>query len=67
VIGLRRSQHDCDETSGGSNFGGGFGRRVVKIIAVPQASAVLATGLGGIFAIAAVRMGKRLGINVLNA
>jgi fibronectin-binding autotransporter adhesin len=60
-----------DDISGGSNFGGGtFVNNAnlnhwVTITAVPEASAFLTVGLGGIFAIAAVCMGKRLGVAVL--
>ncbi len=70
VIGLNRFQIDYDSTTGGSNFGGGSvgaGSHYVTITAVPEASAFLVIGLGGIFTIAAVRMGKRMGINVLKA
>ena len=70
VIGLNRFQIDYDATSGGSNFGGGSvgtGSHFVTITAVPEASTFLVMGLGGIFAFAAVRIGKRMGLNVLKA
>jgi fibronectin-binding autotransporter adhesin len=68
VIGLNRFEIDYDDTTGGSNFGGGSvgaGSHFVTITAVPEASTFLTIGLGGIFAIAAVWMSKRMGVNVL--
>jgi autotransporter-associated beta strand protein len=56
-----------DDPTGGSNFGGGTFANHVTITAVPEASTFIVIGLGGIFAFAAVRMGKRLGFNVLKA
>jgi autotransporter-associated beta strand protein len=70
VIGLNRFQIDYDNTTGGVNFGGGSvgaGSHFVTITAVPEASTFLTIGLGGIFAIAAVWMSKRVGINVLKS
>jgi fibronectin-binding autotransporter adhesin len=70
VIGLNRFEIDYDDTAGGSNFGGGSvgaGSHFVTITAVPEASTFLTIGLGGIFAIAAVWMSKRMGVNVLKA
>jgi hypothetical protein len=68
VIGLNRFQIDYDSTTGGTNFGGGSvgaGSHFVTITAVPEASAFLTVALGGIFAVAAVWMSKRLGVSVL--
>ena len=66
LIGSNRFAIRYDDPSGGANFGGGSlgaGSHYVTITAVPEASTFLIVGLGGIFAIAAVWMGKRLGIN----
>jgi autotransporter-associated beta strand protein len=68
VIGLNRFQIDYDNTTGGTNFGGGSvgaGSHFVTITAVPEASAFLTVALGGVFAIAAIWMSKRLGLSVL--
>jgi fibronectin-binding autotransporter adhesin len=72
VIGANRFYINYSDTTGGSNFGGGTygggsGPHYVTITAVPEASTFLTIGLGGIFAFAAVRLGKRMGINVLKA
>lgn len=70
VIGLNRFQIDYDSTVGGSNFTGGdlgAGSHYLTITAVPEAGAFLTVGLGGIFAIATVWMGKRMGINPLKS
>jgi len=70
VIGLNRFAIEYADTTGGANFGGGSvgaGSRFVTITAVPEASTFLTIGLGGIFAIAAVWMSKRMGVNVLKA
>jgi fibronectin-binding autotransporter adhesin len=70
VIGSNRYMIRYDDTTGGSNFGGGSvgpGSAFVTITAVPEASAFLTIGLGGIFAIAAVWIGRRMGVNVLKA
>jgi autotransporter-associated beta strand protein len=71
TIGANRFQIKYDDTTGGSNFGGGtygggVGPHYVTITAVPEASTVLIMGLGGVLAIAAARVGKRMGVNVLN-
>jgi fibronectin-binding autotransporter adhesin len=72
TLGLNRFQIDYDSTTGGSNFGGGtygggVGPHFVTITAVPEASAFLTVALGGIFAVAMLRMSKRLGVSVLKA
>jgi fibronectin-binding autotransporter adhesin len=73
TIGANRFFIKYNDTTGGSNFGGGsygFGSgqpHYVTITAVPEASTFLVIGLGGVFAFAAVRLGKRLGVKVLNA
>jgi fibronectin-binding autotransporter adhesin len=71
VIGLNRFEIDYDDTTGGSNFGGGSvvgaNTHFVTITAVPEASAFLTVALGGIFAVAAVWMSKRLRVSVLKA
>jgi hypothetical protein len=73
VIGSNRFAIKYNDTTGGTNFGGGtygFGSgqpHYVTITAVPEASTFLVIGLGGVFAFAAVRLGKRMGVNVLNA
>jgi fibronectin-binding autotransporter adhesin len=73
VIGANRFYINYSDTTGGSNFGGGsygFGSGLphyLTITAVPEASTFLTIGIGGIFAIAAVWMGKRMGLNVLKA
>ena len=53
-----------DDTPAGTVNGGAYGN-AVTLTAVPEASTFLVLGLGGVFAFAAVRMGKRLGVNVL--
>jgi hypothetical protein len=39
----------------------------VTITAVPEASTFFVIGLGGVFAFVAVRLGKRMGLDVLKA
>jgi fibronectin-binding autotransporter adhesin len=68
VIGSNRFYINYSDTTGGSNFGGGtygggIGPHYVTITAVPEASTFLTIGLGGVFALAAVWMGKRLGVS----
>lgn len=53
-----------DDTPAGS-LNGGSQPLAVTLTAVPEASTFLTIGLGGIFAIAAVWMGRRMGVNVL--
>jgi hypothetical protein len=65
TLGLNQWNIRNDDPSGGSNFGGGSHINHVTISAVPAASTFLVIGLGGVFAFAAVRLGKRLGVNVL--
>ncbi len=71
VIGSNRFAIKYNDTTGGTNFGGGtygFGSgqpHYVTITAVPEASAFLTVALGGIFAVAAVWMSKRMGVSVL--
>jgi fibronectin-binding autotransporter adhesin len=45
---------------------GGSYANAVTLTAVPEAGAFLIIGLGGVFAIGLVRMGKRCGISILN-
>jgi hypothetical protein len=52
-----------DDTPAGTVNGGAYAN-AVTLTAV--ASTFIVIGLGGVFAFAAVRMGKRMGINVLN-
>ena len=66
VIGSNRFAIEYADTTGGSNFGGGSvggGSHYVTITAVPESSAFLTMSLCGIFAVAAVWMGKRYGVN----
>jgi hypothetical protein len=71
TIGLNQFVIQYDDLVGGTNFGGGAygngtGHVTLTVSAVPEASTFLVIGLGGIFAFAAVRLGKRMGLNVLN-
>jgi hypothetical protein len=72
VLGSNTYQIRYDDTTGGTNFlggnyGGGIGPHFVTITAVPEASTLLTIGLGGIFAVAAVWMSKRMGVNILKS
>jgi autotransporter-associated beta strand protein len=53
-----------DDTPLGTVNGGAYAN-AVTLTAVPEASTFFVIGLGGIFTIAAVRMGKRLGVSLL--
>jgi fibronectin-binding autotransporter adhesin len=69
TIGSNRFAIRYDDPAGGSNFGGGAfgpGTGHVTLTAVPEASAFLTVGLGGIFAIAAICLSKRAGVSLLN-
>jgi autotransporter-associated beta strand protein len=69
TIGSNRFAIRYDDPTNGSNFTGdllGSGK-FVTITAVPEATSFITVGLGGIFAIAAVWMSKRMGVNVLKA
>lgn len=62
VIGSNRFAIRYDDTSGGSNFGGGslgLGSHYVTITAVPEGSSFLIFGLGGIFAVAIRRLANK--------
>jgi fibronectin-binding autotransporter adhesin len=68
VIGLNRFQIRYDDISGGSNFGGGSlggGTSYVTITAVPELSSFFTVGLGSIFALAIVSLGRRAGYSLL--
>lgn len=67
VIGPNRFQIIYNDTSGAGAFGTVGQPHWATLTAVPEASAFLTIGLGGIFAIAAVWMSKRLGVNALKA
>lgn len=69
TIGSNRFAIRYDDPSGGSNFTGDLlsGGKFVTITAVPEATSFITVGLGGLFAIAAVWMSKRMGVNVLKA
>jgi fibronectin-binding autotransporter adhesin len=67
TLGMNQWNIRYDDPNGDSNFGGGSFANHVTITAVPEASMFIVVGLGGIFAFAAVRMGKRMGFNLLKA
>ena len=55
-----------NDTPAGTVNGGAY-TNAVTLTAVPEASTFFVIGLGGIFSIALVRLGKRMGVNVLKA
>src|SRR4029079_6997503 len=67
TLGANQWNIRYDDPNGGSNFGGGSFANHVTLTAVPEASAFIVIGFGGIFAFAAVRLGKRMGVDLLKA
>jgi hypothetical protein len=64
TLGLNRYRIRYNDANPGGNFLGDIdagNTAFVTLTVVPEASTFIIIGLGGVFVIAAVRMGKRLG------
>lgn len=69
TIGANTFRIDYDDPflSLSANGGTGTGVSLTTISAIPEASSILVMGLGGVFAIGLMWLGKRMGISVLPA